>query len=126
MIRRILNLVLFVAMIAGAAVTYDMKHQAELAAEHNAKLAAEIAKDKDSIALLRAEWALLTQPSRLQTLVDKYADHFKLQPFSPTQLATIDEIPLRAPAAPIAATSAADPIAALTTGAGLRPRAGKE
>src|SRR5579862_2173532 len=98
MIRRIINIVLFVVMIAGAAVTYDMKHKAELAAARNAKLTAEIAKEKDSIALLRAEWSLLTQPSRLQTLVDKYSDHFKLQPFSPSQLATIDEIPVRAPA----------------------------
>jgi len=124
-IRRIFNLVLFVAMIAGAAVTYDMKHKAELAAEHNAKLAAAIAKDKDSIALLRAEWALLTQPSRLQTLVDKYADHFKLQPFSPTQIATLDQIPMRPPADPAAAaTGTADPIAALTSG--VAPNAGKE
>jgi hypothetical protein len=121
MIRRVFNLVLLVAMIVGAAVTYDMKHKAELAAERNARLEAAIAKDKDSIALLRAEWALLTQPSRLQELVDKYADHFKLQTFSPTQIATIDEIPMRPPVAAVAATSgAADPIG------GLAARAGKE
>jgi hypothetical protein len=118
MIRRILNLVLFVVMIVGAAVTYDMKHKAELAAERNAKIAAEIAKDKDSIALLRAEWALLTQPSRLQALVDKYADHFKLAPFSPTQLATVEEIPMRAPTTAVApAAGASDPIAGLAAAA---------
>ena len=129
MIRRILNLVLFVVMIAGAAVTYDMKHKAELAAAHNARLAAAIAKDKDSIALLRAEWALLTQPSRLQTLVDKYADHFQLQPFSPTQLATVDEVPLRPPpTAPASTATAADPIASLAASAGRAagPNSGKE
>ena len=114
MIRRILNIVMFVIMIAGAAVTYDMKHKAELAAEHNARLEAEIAKEKDSIALLRAEWSLLTQPSRLQTLVDKYSDHFKLQPFAPSQIATLDQIPVRPPPTPAAASSgAADPIAGL-------------
>ncbi len=113
MIRRILNLLLLLAMITGAAVTYDMKHKAELAADRNAKLESEIAKDKDSIALLRAEWSLLTQPSRLQTLVDKYADHFQLQPFTPAQIARIDDIPLRSPAAPAAAAAAPDPIAGL-------------
>jgi hypothetical protein len=117
MIRRILNIVLFIAMIVGAAVTYDMKHKAELAADHNARLAAEIAKEKDSIALLRAEWSLLTQPSRLQTLVDKYADHFKLQPFSPSQIATIDDIPVRAPVTPVSAPAKPDPIAGLAAGA---------
>ncbi|HVY18868.1 MAG TPA: hypothetical protein VHA70_02155 [Bauldia sp.] len=95
MFRRIFNLVLLVAMIIGAAVTYDMKHKAEMAADKVARLQAEIAKEKDKIAVLRAEWAMLTQPARLQSVVDKYADYFKLQPFSPKQLATIDEIPLK-------------------------------
>ena len=95
MLRRILNFVLLTAMIIGVAVTYDMKHKAELAADRNARLEADIAKDKDASALLRAEWSLLTQPSRLQAVVQKYADHFQLQPFSPTQIATIDQIPLR-------------------------------
>ena len=117
MIRRILNIVLFVVMIAGAAVTYDLKHKAELAAEHNAKLEAEIAKEKDSIALLRAEWSLLTQPSRLQTLIDKYSDHFKLQPFAPSQIATIDQIPMRPPAPAASPSGVADPIAGLAAAA---------
>jgi hypothetical protein len=104
MIRRILNIVLLVLMIVGAAVTYDMKHKAELAAEKVARLQAEINKDRDAIAVLRAEWALLTQPARLQTVVDKYADYFQLAPFSPQQVATIDEIPMR-PEKPAAPTS---------------------
>jgi hypothetical protein len=95
MIRRIFNFVLLALMVVGAAVTYDMKHKAEMAADRVARLQAEIAKEKDAIALLRAEWAMLTQPSRLQSVVDKYADYFKLQPFDPKQLATIDEIPLK-------------------------------
>jgi hypothetical protein len=102
MIRRVLNLLLIVLLIVGAAITYDMKHKAELAAEKVARLQAEIGKDRDAIAVLRAEWSLLTQPGRLQTVVDKYADYFQLAPFSPQQVATIDEIPMRAvkPVAP--------------------------
>ncbi len=103
MFRRIFNLVLLALMIVGAAVTYDMKHKAEMAADKVARLQADIAREKDKLALLRAEWSLLTQPSRLQTVVDKYADHFKLQPFSPKQVATIDEIPLRQVPAPVPA-----------------------
>jgi hypothetical protein len=95
MIRRIFNFVLLALMVVGAAVTYDMKHKAEMAADNVARLQAEIAKEKDAIALLRAEWAMLTQPGRLQTVVDKYADYFKLQPFAPKQLATVDDIPLK-------------------------------
>ena len=101
MIRRIFNFVLLLAMIIGAAVTYDMKHKAEMAADNVARLQADIAKEKDKLAILRAEWSMLTQPSRLQSVVEKYADHFQLQPFSPKQMASISEIPLRQVPAPM-------------------------
>jgi hypothetical protein len=92
---RIINLILLAAMIVGAAVTYDMKHKAELAADRVATLQSDIAREKNQIVLLKAEWSLLTQPGRLQATVEKYADHFQLQPFSPDQIATVDEIPLK-------------------------------
>lgn len=117
MFRRIFNFVLLAAMIIGAAVVYDMKHKAEMAADRVAHLQSEIAKEKDAIALLRAEWSLLTQPSRLQDVVDKYADHFKLQPFSPSQIASIDDIPLKPVGPPQPATDViAGQISAETTG----------
>lgn len=93
--RRIFNFFLLAAMLVGAIVTYNMKHKAEVAAAEVARLQAEIAKEKDAVALLKAEWSLLTQPGRLQSVVEKYAGHFKLAPFTPDQLATIDEIPLK-------------------------------
>jgi hypothetical protein len=92
---RLFNLLLLTAMIAGAAVTYDMKLKAEAAAAEVARLQAEIVKEKDNIALLKAEWSMLTQPARLQELVQKYADQFHLQPMAPAQVATIGEIPLK-------------------------------
>ncbi len=92
---RIVNIVLLAAMIVGAAVTYDMKHRAELAADRVATLQHEIAKQKNEIVLLKAEWSMLTQPARLQATIEKYADHFQLEPFSPDQIATVDEIPLK-------------------------------
>ncbi len=92
---RIINLVLLAAMIVGAAVTYDMKHKAELAADRVAALQSGIAKEKNQIVLLKAEWSLLTQPARLQATIEKYADHFQLQPFSPDQIATVEAIPMK-------------------------------
>ena len=92
---RIINLILLTAMVVGVAVTYDMKHKAELAADRVATLQHQIAKEKDQIVLLKAEWSMLTQPARLQATIEKYADHFQLQPFSPDQIATVDEIPLK-------------------------------
>jgi len=95
MFRRVFNFALLAIMIVGAMVTYDMKHKAEVAADTVARLQVDIAKEKDRLAILRAEWSVLTQPSRLQSVVEKYADHFKLAPFSPDQIATIAEIPMR-------------------------------
>lgn len=92
---RAVNLVLLAAMIIGAVVTYNMKHRAEVVAGNVARLQAAIDGEKDEITLLKAEWSLLTQPARLQVLVEKYADHFQLEPFTPEHIATVEEIPFR-------------------------------
>lgn len=95
MILRIFNVALVLAMIGGAVVTYNLKHEAETAANRVARLHANIAKEREAIALLKAEWSMLSQPGRLQQLVTRYQDHFRLEPFSASQVATLDEIPLR-------------------------------
>jgi hypothetical protein len=92
---RVFNLILLAAMIVGAVATYNMKHKAELAADRVATLQSDVAKEKQRITMLKAEWSLLTQPARLQATIEKYADHFQLEPFSPEQIASIDEIPLK-------------------------------
>lgn len=96
MIGRIFNLTLVLAMIGAAVVTYNLKHEAEAAAHRVARLHATIAKERESIALLKAEWSMLSQPGRLQRLIAHYQDYFQLEPFSTSQVATLDEIPLRA------------------------------
>ena len=90
---RILNVVLLLVMVTAAAITYTMKHKAEEMANHVSQLAANIAKEREAIATLRAEWSMLTQPGRLQNLVSHYADHFQLQPFSAAQVASLTDIP---------------------------------
>lgn len=96
MIGRIVNVVLVLAMVGGAVVTYNLKHETEKSASRVARLHAAIAKERESIAFLKTEWSVLSQPSRLQELVARYQDHFQLEPFSASQVATLDEIPLRA------------------------------
>ncbi|HZP19944.1 MAG TPA: hypothetical protein VFB16_07005 [Bauldia sp.] len=92
---RIFNGILLAAMIVGAVLTYNMKHGAEVEADKVAQLNAEIGREKETIALLRAEWSKLSQPSRLQELIARYPDHFKLAPFTASQFATIDEVPMK-------------------------------
>ena len=95
MIGRIVNVALVLAMVGGAVVTYNLKHEAEKAATRVSRLHIGIAKEREAIAFLKAEWSMLSQPGRLQQLIARYQDHFRLEPFSANQVATLDEIPLR-------------------------------
>src|SRR5690348_5516405 len=92
---RIFNLVLLGLMIVGAAVTYNMKYTAESAANRVSKLQADIVKEKAQLQILKAEWSMLDQPARLQAVVDVHNNHFLLLPFTPDQLVTLDEIPMK-------------------------------
>jgi hypothetical protein len=106
---RLVNLVLLIVMLIGAVVTYDMKLRAEKAAERVVRLENAVQEQKDAIQLLRAELSALLQPGRLQAVVERHADHFKLEDFKPSQYATIEEIPLK-PAGPADESATADMI----------------
>ena len=91
---RTLDIILIVIMTAVAAVTYTIKHQAELKLEEVHKIEAEIKLEHDTIDLLRADWALLTQPNRLNRLVKTFEADLKLVPTESTQLAQPNELPM--------------------------------
>ena len=91
---RTLDIILVVVMTAVAAVTYTIKHQAELKLEEVRKIEAEIKLERDTIDLLRADWALLTQPSRLSKLIETYKDELQLAPTESTQLVQPSELPM--------------------------------
>ena len=91
---RTLDIILIVIMTAVAAVTYTIKHQAELKLEEVRKLEAEIKLERDTIDLLRADWALVTQPARLQKLIAAYQGELQLVPTESTQLTQASELPM--------------------------------
>lgn len=91
---RTFDIVLIGVMTAAAAVTYTIKHRAELKLEEVRRLETEIKLEKDTIDLLRADWALLTQPNRLQRLINVYGEELKLQPTLSTSLAQPKELPM--------------------------------
>jgi hypothetical protein len=88
------DLVLIGVMTATAAVTYTIKHRAELKLEEVHRLEAEIKLEKDTIDLLKADWALQSQPNRLERLVKSYNDELKLQPTESTALVHAKELPM--------------------------------
>jgi hypothetical protein len=91
---RTFDIVLIVVMTAAATVTYTIKHQAENKLEDVRKLEGEIKLEEDTIDLLRADWALLTQPNRLEKLVTVYQQDLQLAPTASTQLARPEELPM--------------------------------
>jgi hypothetical protein len=76
-------------------VTYKIKHDAEKQVVEIKKIQRQIAFEKDTINLLKADWSLMTQPNRLQRLSDIYQAQLKLQPVDVTQIGLFDDIPMK-------------------------------
>lgn len=71
---RYLN-VLAIALLVGSAVyAYSIKYETLLFSEQTVKVQHAIDRERDRIGMLRAEWAYLTRPERLQALADKHLD----------------------------------------------------
>ena len=64
---RTLDIVLIAVMTAAAAVTYTIKHGPRTSSKRCASSKPRSSWKKDTIDLLKADWALLTQPNRLRT-----------------------------------------------------------
>lgn len=93
---RTFDIIMIAAMLVAATVTYTIKYDAEKQIAVIAKLKRQIESEKDTITLLRADWALMTQPGRLQSLVGVYEKELNLQPIEAEQLVMgVGEIPER-------------------------------
>jgi|SRR6185312_16491921 cell division protein FtsL len=108
---RLLNILVIAALIAAASYVYKIKFDSTLQAERVAKLHGEVRKEHNAIAALRAEWARLESPSRIQGLAER---HLNLEPIKSTQFDTLDRLPPRPPETP---PQSADPIGAMLGGA---------
>jgi len=95
---RLLNIFVIGALIVAASYVYKIKFDSTLQAERVAKVRGELRNERNAIAVLRAEWAKLDAPSRIQGLADR---HLSLRRIEPTQFDSFDRLPERpAPAAP--------------------------
>ena len=90
---RIINLSLVVFVIVGAAVTFNIKHRAELAEDEVARLQRQIKLERETLDLLKADWAYLNNAQRLQNIVAAFKDELDLVGASTEQLITLDERP---------------------------------
>ena len=92
---RLLNLFVVALLVLAAAYVYEIKFESTLQAERVAKMRADARREREAIAALRAEWATLENPARLQGLARR---HLKLRPADATQYDSLDHLPERPPA----------------------------
>jgi hypothetical protein len=91
---RILHLLVIGVLVFAAAYVYRIKMESTERTERVLRLRAEIREQRDAIAVLRAEWAKLDSPLRLQGLVER---HLALKPLNANQYDSLKNLPDRPP-----------------------------
>jgi hypothetical protein len=91
---RILHFCVLILLIAAAAYVYEIKFESTLRAERVAKMRVDVQREREAIASLRAEWATLDNPARLQSLARR---HLQLRPADALQYDPLNRLPDRPP-----------------------------
>ena len=90
---RILNVLAIVVLVGSAVYAYSIKYATLYQAERMVKLKHELKNEKDALAVLRAEWAHVANPVRIETLADQ---HLGGQVMQLSQIATLANLPDKA------------------------------
>ncbi len=104
---RLLNLLVIIGLVLAAAYVYEIKFESTLDAERLARMRGEIRRERDAIAALRAEWAKLDTPRRIEGLAQR---HLPLKQVEAQQMSGLDNLPAR-PKPPV--PDNADPIGSM-------------
>ena len=86
---RFVNICLVLGLVALACGIYQVKYEARALDERLIVLEKEIEKERDALAVARAEWSLLNRPERIERLAKKYLE---LEPTQARQLVILDEV----------------------------------
>ncbi len=93
--RRFLHLLAIAALIGSALYSYRIKYDTLYLSEQVAKLKTRVQREKEAVAVLRAEWQFVNRPDRIQTLADKHLPD--LAQAAVTQSVRWSEVPPRPP-----------------------------
>lgn len=94
MIVRYMNALAIAALVGSAGYAYSIKYETILYSEKIHKLEAANDKIRDQIRLLRAEYAHLARPERIQMLASK---HLELQQLDLKQVGSLADLPEKPP-----------------------------
>ena len=105
---RIIHFLVIGMLVFAAAYVYRIKMESTARTERVLRLHAEVREQRDAIAALRAEWAKLDAPLRLQGLAER---HHGLKPITANQHDALKNWPERPPS--FFRKGAPDPIGAM-------------
>jgi len=87
------DIVLVGLMLGLAAFTYKVKYEASLRYAQIRQIERQIEAEQDTINLLKAEWALVSAPTRMARLLKHYAGEVELETINPDQIVKWHEVP---------------------------------
>lgn len=90
---RLLNVFAVVVLIGSAIYAYSIKYDTLYQSAQVSKARSQLHRERQAIAVLRAEWQLLTRPDRLQAAVER---HLALEPIGTSHLGRLADLPARA------------------------------
>lgn len=105
---RLIHVVVIGMLVFAAAYVYRIKMDSTVRTEKVLQLHAEVRREREAIAQLRAEWAKLDAPGRLQGIAER---HLKLKPIAARQFDRLKNLPARPPS--IVNPNDPDPIASM-------------
>jgi len=82
-----------IAVVAAAAWTYNVNYRTETALGRVEKLRSNIAAERESVEVLRVEWAYLNAPDRLARLVELHKYRLELEPMAPRHFDEVAVVP---------------------------------
>ena len=91
--RSLFYILTALAVIGLATWAYNENYKTQAALREVSELNREIAHLRETLGVLRAEWAYLNRPDRLRDLADLNFDRLGLLPLSPDQFGRADQIP---------------------------------
>lgn len=92
---KILHVAAIAGLIGSAVWAYSIKYETIRQTEELARLEREISRERDLIAVLRAEWAFLNRPDRVEALADAHLPD--IVPMRREHLARFEDLPDRPP-----------------------------
>ncbi len=108
-----INVLLVIGLVGFAMFLYGREQQTRMAEREIRSIRAEIAREEESMRLLRIEWAMLNNPMRLERLA---ARHLELRPVLPERIRPVDgvlaDVPRKVPDSPAAGVRSLDDLIA--------------